>query len=222
MTERNKFIFDMDGTLYQFDKKKGQEFTNSRFGNDIQQNVHSFFARKFGLSPEEAITEHKRVSNKFNGEVSLGLESDFGIDRAEYFAATWNLDPSAYIDKNPNLRDLIMQLHGRIALLTAAPRIWAVRVLAHLNVEDVFGYNVFTGDPDERKPNVVVFQNIANIFDSPTNQIFSIGDQEQTDILPAKSIGMKTLKIGSSVTSADYHADDIELAISLLKSKGHI
>jgi len=222
MKEKSKFIFDMDGTLYKFDKNTSQTFVASRFGMDIAQNVHTFFMDRFNLSNEQAQVELSRLDSTYNGEVSLGLETEFGINRNEYFAATWNLEPSDYIEKNPNLRGMLEEIRGRIALLTAAPRIWAIKVLAHLEIDDLFENNIVTGDPDERKPNVIVFQRIAERFNTSPSTVFSIGDQEHTDILPAKSIGMQTVRIGSSDTQADYFAEDVETAVRLLKKLGHV
>lgn len=222
MNERPKFIFDMDGTLYQFDKKKDQVFTGSQFYTDLQGNIQRFFVNRLGLSEPGAIAEYNRLFAVFNGEVSLGLEAEHGIRRTEYFSQTWNLNPHEYMERDPNLPEMLAQLQGRIALLTAAPRVWAVRVLAFLDIKALFEDKIFTGDPDERKPNPVVFQNIADAFGDPPSNVFSIGDQEHTDIIPAKSIGMKTVRIGSSDTVADYFADDVTLAVALLRKEGFV
>lgn len=222
MKENTRIIFDMDGTLYKFGDGTEHTFVKSKFGADIQKNVEKFFMGAFNLSHEDAISKHSQISAEFDGEVSLGLEARYDIPREEYFRATWDLDPQEYIARNPNLREMLGELQGKIALLTAAPRIWAIKVLSHLQIDDMFGDKIFTGDPNERKPNPVVFQKIASVFEVMPGEVFSIGDQEHTDIIPAKSIGMKAVRIGSSETIADYFANDIELAIDLLKRKGHI
>lgn len=217
MNETYKYIFDMDGTLYQFDDSKDQTFTSSRFNQDLKRNVQGFISDRLGISPSASETEYKRIYQLFNGEMSLGIEKEYGISRSEYFTNTWNLSPEDYITKNPLLPEMLGALQGRAALLTAAPRIWATRVLSFLDIDSVFGEMVFTGEPDERKPNPVVFQNIATVFNENPKNIFSIGDQEDSDILPAKQVGMRTVRIGSSETAADYSAENILLAIQFIK-----
>ncbi len=80
-TEENRAIFDMDGTLYRLDKGKEQKFTSSRFYNDLRNRVYGFFMARQGIDREEAITEYERIKNKYKGEVSLGVEAEYGIDR---------------------------------------------------------------------------------------------------------------------------------------------
>jgi HAD superfamily hydrolase (TIGR01509 family) len=223
MKEQNRFIFDMDGTLYRFDKGQGQTFTASRFYTDLRNNVYSFFMARRGISSEEAMTEYERIKEQYNGEVSLGVEAEYGIDRYDFFENTWNFNPEGYIEKDTDLPEMLDQLKGRVALLTAAPRVWAVNVLAYLDIDNAFEGRLYTGEPDDRKPNPRVFQRIADDFSVPTANIFSIGDQEQSDIIPAKTLGMRTVLIGSSQnTVADYQAADVKLAIGLLRKEGFV
>ena len=223
MKEQNRFIFDMDGTLYQFDKGQRQTFTASRFYTDLRNNVYSFFMARQGISSEEAMAEYERIKEQYNGEVSLGVEAEFGIDRYEFFENTWNFNPEGYIEKDKDLPEMLDQLKGRVALLTAAPRVWAVNVLAYLDIDNAFEGRLYTGEPDDRKPNPRVFQRIADDFSVPATSVFSIGDQEESDIAPAKSLGMKAVLIGSSQnTVADYQAADVKHAIGLLRKEGFV
>jgi putative hydrolase of the HAD superfamily len=223
MKEQYKLIFDMDGTLYRYDKGQEQTFTATRFYADVRSNAYGFLMERRGLSKDEAITDYERIKVKYNGEVSLGIESEYGIDRYEYLNHSWNLNPERYIEKDTDLPEMLEQLKGRIALLTAAPRIWAMNVLAYLDIERLFEGRLYTGEPDERKPNPIVFQRIADDLEASPRNVFSIGDQEFSDIIPAKSIGMKTVLIGSSQnTVADYQAQDVKLAITILRKEGFV
>lgn len=223
MKEQFRFIFDMDGTLYRFDKGRAESFTASRFSDDLKKNVCRFFMNNRGFSKEKATAEYERIRQKYNGEISLGVEKEYGINRYEYFEKTWNLNPQDYLEKDADLPKMLEELKGRIALLTAAPRIWAVNVLAFLDLNRLFMEKLYTGEPDERKPDTAVFRRIAADFKVSPEQIFSIGDQEKTDIIPAKNIGMKTVLIGNSqTTTADYQASDLKLAMAILKKEGFI
>ncbi len=213
----------MDGTLYKFDGKKGTDFASSRFYTDLRNNVYAFFMDRRGIPRKEAIAEYERIKQKYAGEVSLGVEIEYGINRYDYFENTWNLDPSEYIEKDDDLPVLMDQLRGRIALLTAAPRVWAIQVLAFLDIQAPFGEQIYTGEPDVRKPDPAVFRQVALGLGAPQGKIFSIGDQEYSDIIPAKSIGMRSVLIGQLPESiADYQVANIKLAIETLRKDGFV
>ncbi len=218
----HKIIFDMDGTLYHLDKTKGQTFGQSRLRREIHANVIHFFGEKLSLSPTDSEREHDRISEEFKGEVSIGVENELGISRSEYFAATWDLMPEEYVEPDPGLRGELEDLRGRIAVLTAAPRIWAARVLSFLDIEDLFDGKIFTGEPNLRKPDPNVFRMVAMSLDAQPENVFSIGDQEHTDIVPAKKIGMKAVKIGPGETVADFQAEDVKQALGILRRGGFI
>ena len=223
MKKIEAIIFDMDGTLYSFDEENESQFTSSRFGKEIRANCIRFFKERFSLTSDDAEDMYQDLSRRYNGEVSLAVEKEFGIDRSEYFVFTWNLEAEEFIDTNELLLPTLQELTIRSGVLTAAPRVWAEKALAFLQIRTLFGDALFTGDPNIRKPDPEAFQQLARFWKLKPSQILAIGDQEQTDILPAKSLGMHTLRIATQAeTEADYMAPDIITAIALLKEKGII
>jgi HAD superfamily hydrolase (TIGR01549 family) len=220
--KETKYIFDMDGTLYTFDKGKSDSFTSSRFYTDLKGHVYKFFMERRDLDQPQAIAEYDRIKTKYKGEVSLGVEAEYGIDRYEYFDATWGMqNPQDYLDKDPDLQLLLMGMSERSAILTSAPRVWTLKVLAFLNIGGIFGNNIYTGEPNLRKPDPEVFKYVADRFlKVPYGQILSVGDQEESDIIPAKKVGMRTVKIGITDTTADFNAKDIKDALRMLKEEG--
>ncbi len=148
--------------------------------------------------------------DEFRGEVSLGVEKTFGIDRYRYFAANFNLEPKKYLEPNRNLIPIMDKVCGRAAILTSAPLVWAKKALAFLGIDQYFDGSVFTGEGDIRKPNPEAFRQVIKFLNCPPSQVFSIGDQEQTDILPAKTLGMKTIIVGSESLVADYSIKTID------------
>ncbi len=220
--ENYKFIFDLDGTLYQFNIGD-KTFMTSLQHDVLRKNTHDFIMQRRSLTQDQTESEYQRIKDKYQGEMSIGVEAEYGIDRYEFFNNVWNMKPELYIQKNTQLSEIMKDLKGNIALLTSAPRIWAINVLKYLEIEDIFEGNIYTGEPNERKPNPIVFQKIADDFDISPENIFSIGDQEHTDILPAKKIGMKTIHISASKnTTADYQAKDIVEVIKILKNNKYI
>lgn len=219
MEKINAVIFDMDGTLYQF--PNGTTFSSSPLGEAVKENVTSFIAEEFKLQDDEARLKYRELQMQYDGEMSLGLEQEFGIDRMSFFEETWGIDPENVIVPEPNLKDELAQLSIRCALLTSAPRVWATRVLGYIDVINIFDDLIFTGEPDIRKPNPEAFRAIAKILGLDANQIVSIGDQEYSDIIPAKEVGMRTVRIGKDVqTDADFIAPNVRSALAILRQEG--
>lgn len=199
--KENYFIFDMDGTLYPLNQ---EGFFQSQLFFDIKKNATRFISNRQNIPNEAAIEEFDRVFEKYNGELSLGFEGEYGVDRYTYFENIWNMDPSKYIKKPKNLRNILSPLKGRMALLTAAPSVWTRNVLEYLGVRDLFDEVIYTGEPDLRKPNPEIFRKVGNRLGVPFEKIYSVGDQEFSDIVPAKKLGMKTILVGSKSDVADY------------------
>lgn len=221
MQKINGIIFDMDGTLYSLDRGLNSTFEQSNFGQRIHDNAVSFFMNQFSLNKEDALTKYLNIKTRFNGEVSLGVEKEFGIPRSVYFAATWDLDPSEFVEEQLELLNTLSSLTVSLGLLSAAPQVWIKKVLDFLEVRDIFEPAIFSGEPDIRKPNPQAFLQIAEFWKVPPASLISIGDQEETDILPAKSLGMTTVLISktTSTSAADFIAKDAVTAIQLLKKE---
>lgn len=214
-------IFDLDGTLYTFDKGEAQFFTASKFGQQIQNNCVTFFKLTFNLTETEALAQYQDIKVRYKGEISLGLEKEFNISRSIYFAQTWNIDPQEFMEVNQALISQLSSLKAKTGILSAAPRVWVEKVLKFLDINRFFEPAIFTGDPDIRKPNPEAFRQLAEHWNLPASAILAIRDQEETDILPAKSLGMLTGKVGTqNPTSADFVAPTvIELLITLREKK---
>lgn len=208
-------IFDLDGTLYRFDNGNAKNFRSSKFYSAIKEKVYSFLSDRLKVSDKEAREVYEQIKEEFNGEVSLGLEKKYGIDRYEYFGNTWNLNPADFIEKN-NLEPLIDSLGCEIAILTSAPRVWASAALDYLGLSRYKG-KIFSGEPDIRKPDPRAFQIICGSLGYETGKSISIGDQVHSDIVPAKSLGMKTILIGEKSEEADYCIRSLDELSEIIK-----
>lgn len=218
-----RYSVDLDGTLYHF-KGEGEgliTFGKSEFAQTIRGNTYRFLQERLGKSEVEAIAEFDRIYTAYNSEVSLAVEQEYGIDRYDYFRATWDVDPADFISPEGNVREAISVLQGRMALLTAAPRIWAIRAITFLKVDDLFT-TIYTGEPDIRKPSPEIFRQVVADFDVPVEYAVSIGDQDYSDIKPAKSIGMKAIRKGPEIGSADARIDSIQELVPTLQTFGWI
>lgn len=212
-------IFDMDGCLYAF-AGGAPSFSRSPFGERVRQNITKFFQEQLGYAPDRSLEAYRTFQRKYDGEVSLGVEKEHGIPRARYFATTWDLQPSEFITHDPRLSQVIGNLSIRRGVLSSAPKIWVDRTLKHLGVDRDFD-PIYTGELRIRKPQPAAFRQFMKAWKLQAAQIIAIGDQEETDILPAQSIGMRTMRIGRDVkTKADFAAHDIMSGLQLLQEEG--
>lgn len=205
--QTTKFIFDLDGTLYRF--KGSDTFAASPFYADIKRNIFSFLEAEGGIPADQIQKTYARWKKEYGGHVSLAVERELGIDRERYFRETWNVDPAAYIVPSDEPRRVLEQLQGRFAILTEAPRVWAEAALRFLNVFDLVGDALFTGDPDVRKPAPEAFARVGAFLNVPFDTIYSVGDQEESDVLAPRSIGMRAVRIGGDKTVADYQISNV-------------
>ncbi len=210
---KNKYIFDLDGTLYNFPRGT---FRSSDFYKELCNRIPLFFQEKLNMSPQEAQETIDYINHVFPEKMSLVVEKEFGISRYDYFGYTWDVQPDKYLTRNEELVKLFSRLEGRVAILTAAPRIWAERALKHLGIYQFVEGSIFTGESDLRKPNPDIFRKVAQHLGVPPSQIISIGDQEFSDILPAKETGMKTIIVGES-ENADYCARNIGDYVNIIR-----
>lgn len=217
MIENPKYILDLDGTLYEFEPEARGVFADSAFGRDLADRTERFVAERLGLSAATAAQELDRLRTERPESLSLALEREHGIDRLELFAATWDCAPEAYLEPpDPALAPALAEVAGDAVVLTAAPRVWAERVLEYLDVAELFAERLLTGEPDVRKPDPAAFQQALELLEAAPEQAVSVGDQNHSDILPAKRLGMTTVRIGPEIGDADYRADSAVVALELV------
>ena len=207
-----KYIFDMDGTLYSL----GGTYLTSPLFIEIHSRIDSFIQKQLGLNSTEVSLEKERLMNIYGEHLSIALEKEHGIDRMLFFNTLWDVEVEKFVPKNPALKELFSRLNGNVAILTNAPRIWADKVLKHLEIFDLVNPLIFTGEGDVRKPNPQQFIQVCQALDVEAKNVCSIGDQEESDIIPAKKLGMKTVIVGKS-NHADFEIDSIADFEKLLK-----
>lgn len=116
-----KYIFDLDGTLYSFASTGYVTFGKSVFYMDLRKRILAYIADSLKVSNKEAEEIFAKINEEFNGELSIGLEKTYGIDRYAYYEATWSCEPKDYIEANLTLATALAPFRGQALLLTAAP-----------------------------------------------------------------------------------------------------
>jgi FMN phosphatase YigB (HAD superfamily) len=186
-------VIDMDGTLYILDGPQ-----NAFAGSTLERSMEAF-ALEFISSQESCSQQQARVFLETAKEDYIGpshfFANRYGITRGDYFAETWGkIDPEYVIIKNPLTKKTVNNLRDRnvrCQLLTAAPSIWAEKVLANLGIRDCF--DAMTTAENYTTKAAVYEEMIAN--GGNPQSILAIGDQYETDIRPAAILGMQTFQV---------------------------
>lgn len=186
-------IFDMDGTIYQLDGDNNG-FKNSTLHKIVKKNTLKFFADKDNISLDKAqnIIDEINTQNIFP---SAYAAERYGITRKDFFDIVWNISPDSIVTNYEDAVKVITKMaesNVELILLTQAPSAWKNNVLAFLNINDLFSES-YTGEDYMHKTEM--FPMFAKTRSPLT--ILSVGDQLETDILPAKEQGFYTFHVNS-------------------------
>ena len=188
------YIFDLDGTLYDF----GSDcFSTSRLGAAVRKRYYQLIEQRTNEDPYSYFLKMMENEKKTGIGLSLQLGQTIGETRARVFEMTWgNLEPKSIIACPEYAQKVIPALmqHGkRSFVVTAAPRVWAHKALNHIGIkhyfESIFSLEDFVSSKQE------VFGSLLSKTGIAPEQCISIGDQEESDILPAQALGMQTLHV---------------------------
>lgn len=208
---RKLLIFDMDGTLYNF--KQGS-FGKSDLKRKVIARAKTFVKNKLNITDSEANKILQKILLEFGEHISVGLEKKYGINRTEYFNNVWNINPKDLVKPTPGIRSFLSRLINKgysIVIVSDAPRVWITNVLRYLKITDLFAGKIFSGESDNRKAFVNIFNNLMKRLNYQPKDCIVVGDQEQTDIIPAKEAGATAIFVNNQKESklADYSIKSI-------------
>lgn len=211
---RKLIIFDLDGTFYEL---RGGSYKKSPLRRAVIANATKFVAKKLRTTKAGAERALAEVQKKYGEEISIGLEKEFGINRYEYFNTVWNIPANKVIKKTASPRTglLVLRKKYKLVLLSDAPAVWIKNVLRELKLTDIFRDAIFSGEGNRRKGFGNAFSYLARKLKTQSKNCIVVGDQEHTDILPAKALGMNTVFVHRTLKSkaADFCIKNInELA----------
>lgn len=203
-------ILDMDGTLYQF--KEGS-FKKSKLQKEILKRAQQFLVKELSMDNNIAKKKISEIINKYGENISIGFEKEYKINRLKYFNYTWNIPAKKFIKKQTVIKKLIIgwKKNFNIILLSDSPKLWIKNVLKELELYNILKSDIFSGEGNYRKIFKNVFPEIIKKYNSRAENFIVVGDQEETDIIPAKKNGMTTVFISRKevLKSADFNIKNI-------------
>lgn len=191
-SRKTLIIFDLDGTLYEL---RGGSYKKSPLRRAVLKNAQNYIAAKLAKSKAEARRILNAVQKRYGEQISIGLEKELGFDRYDYFNAVWDIPARGIVAKAPGLRKTLLALEKtrNLALVSDAPRVWIGNVLRELRIEDLFRNSIFSGEGNRRKGFGNAFSTVSRVLKVRPRNCVVVGDQERTDIVPAKKLGMRAV-----------------------------
>ncbi|PLX20853.1 hypothetical protein C0584_03650 [Candidatus Parcubacteria bacterium] len=213
--KKGLIIFDLDGTLYSYGEKV---FEKSFLGLEVKKNIIDLIKRLEDCDEKKAIKKYSKLKAEFGENFSVAFENRYSIKRLDYFKEVWNINADNYLKASFNLKKLLLDLSANyvLVLLSDAPGVWISSAIKTLGVKNIFT-KIYSGETNIRKNNFRAFEVVKTDFPKMKKYI-SVGDQETTDIIPAKKIGMITVLIAArnNNQNADY---EINSVLDLVKIK---
>jgi putative hydrolase of the HAD superfamily len=163
-------LFDLDNTLYSI---------NSGLEQNTQRLIIEYTAEFLGLSPEEARQERRKGLSRYGTTLEWLLEekgfSPANIDA--YYAAVHPDGEEAPLERDPTLRPFLQSLPVPLAILTNSPREHVDRILAKLDVADLFAhiFDMRWGN-NQGKPLPIAFNRALEVLGATAETTLFIDD----------------------------------------------
>ncbi len=195
--------WDLDGTLYPPD---------SRLDHAIESRITAAVARTQQVSSSRAEELFSNTYNKLRSKTkSL---SKLGIPGQEFFLNVWNeVDLSQFIQPNPQLAVALIALSesGKfdLAILTNSNTSSTVASkLAMIGIDPHCFKHILTSvDIGFQKPDPEAFTALLQATNHRPDRVLYVGDRENTDIIPAQLMGLRTALIRNNSADSSSQAD---------------
>lgn len=222
MNNKNKrglIIFDLDGTLYEL---PGGSYKKSPLQRRVLGNAQKYISVRLSKSRVEAGQILNNIQKQYGEQISIGLENEYGLPRYDYFSIVWDIPTRGIVKKTNNVRKVLEVLRKTydVALVSDAPQVWIKNVLKALSVQDIFFGRIFSGEGNRRKGFSNAFSSIIKTFNVSPSDCVVVGDQEETDIVPAKRLGASTVFIHPTKRSliADVNIKSIRELLAVINT----
>jgi FMN phosphatase YigB (HAD superfamily) len=182
-------IFDLDGTI----------MTEMKFYKEVYSGTLNRVVESERGMEGLRILDECRINYGGRGELALFA---LGIP-FEKWANLLIEAPLDLIKKDPLVVDAVRKINASKVIYTGSPREMAVRILARVGfLENDFDFIVGWEKPEffplKWSCSPMIFSKIIRDMGGNFSEVWSVGDTWETDLEPAKSIGIKTVMVGKT------------------------
>lgn len=157
-------FFDLDDTLYPPD---------AGLWKAIKERMNNYMRERMGVPENEIPILREKYFLKY-GTTMRGLQANHEIDTDDFLAYVHDLPLKEYLTPNPTLRSIIASLPTRNLIFTNADMAHAKRVLAALELTDLF--------------DTIVDVNTVAPYCKPMPESFAIAMQQTGETDPSKCV----------------------------------
>ena len=187
-------FFDLDDTLYP---------SSSGLWHAIKDRMNLYMLERLGV-PEKDVPVLREQYFKMYGTTLRGLEERHNVDKEDFLAFVHDLPLKDYLTPNPILRDIIASLPTRNFIFTNADIPHARRVLAALQLDNLFETVVdVNAVAPYCKPMPESFAIAMDVADEPDPRKCVMIDDLPRTTRAALSVGMASLLYGCQEPTED-------------------
>jgi pyrimidine 5'-nucleotidase len=187
-------FFDLDDTLYP---------SSTGLWHAIKERMNLYMRDRLGI-PESDIPFLREQYFKMYGTTLRGLQERHEVDKDEYLAFVHDLPLQEYLTPNPVVREVIAALPTRNLIFTNADTAHAWRVLAMLQLEDLFETVVdVNAVAPYCKPMPESFAIAMDLADEPDPRRCVMIDDLPRTTRAALNVGMASLLYGCEKATED-------------------
>ena len=221
MQKTKLIILDFDGVLFNLTVAKIK--TIHQLSRLLGLEINPFLVDKIlnyinQIYEQEKILDYKKILKRIFAKLKKNKEFDITPYQQKIFSTSF----SSYLEKNSHIDRRIVSLLNSLSkkaiktcVYSSRPRLSIRAIIKKSKVNFRFDKIYGREDFDEPKPSIKNLKAICKDFGISPRNALMIGDNLVTDIIPAKSIGMRTILYSNST---DYLAkSDKELKDLLSK-----
>lgn len=187
-------FFDLDDTLYP---------SSTGLWPAIKDRMNLYMIERLGI-PETDVPFLREQYFKMYGTTLRGLEERHKIDKEDFLAFVHDLPLQSYLSPNPIVRQVISSLPTRNVIFTNADVSHAGRVLAALQLDDLFDNVVDVNAVSPYcKPMPESFAIAMDLADEPDPRKCVMIDDLPRTTRAALSVGMASLLYGCEEPTED-------------------
>ena len=187
-------FFDLDDTLYP---------SSSGLWPAIKDRMTLYMIERLGL-PEKDVPLLREQYFKMYGTTLRGLQERHNVNKEDYLAFVHDLPVKDYLKPNPIVRDVIGSLPTRNLIFTNADSLHARRVLAALELDDLFETVVDVNAVEPYcKPMAESFAIAMDLADEPDPRKCVMIDDLPRTTRAALNVGMASLLYGCHEPTED-------------------
>jgi putative hydrolase of the HAD superfamily len=194
-------LFDLDETLYP---------RSAALMQQISQRITQYMVEKAGVSAEQANELRAHFRGTYGTALRGLMEEGHPIDVEDYFQYVHDVELNGRIEADPKLREMLLGIPLRRAVLTNSNIEHAERILRHMNIYDCFERVIdIRALGFKNKPDPLAYTLAMKLLDVLPEEVIFVEDTP-VNTRAAKAIGMTTILIECAPSdAADYFLDSV-------------